>query len=153
VFPNAPNVVPGLVKHTIEFRDLSEETLRRLGEAAKQRAQEIAAQTGTQITITQIEHLRPALATAAIQKQIEAAAAGLGLKTMHLPSGAGHDAQNIAQSCRPGKRLRTARMCCCKLSCGLTQPEAGAEVAGVESIRHTGSKVLPNKNTQDPCCR
>jgi beta-ureidopropionase / N-carbamoyl-L-amino-acid hydrolase len=97
VFPNAPNVVPGLVKHTIEFRDLSEETLVRLGEAAKQRAQEIAAETGTQITITQIEHLRPALATPAVQKQIEAAAAGLGLPTMHLPSGAGHDAQNIAQ--------------------------------------------------------
>ncbi len=97
VFPNAPNVVPGLVKHSIEFRDLSEETLVRLGEAARQRAREIAAQTGTEITITQIEHLRPALATPAIQKQIEAAAAGLGLKTMHLPSGAGHDAQNIAQ--------------------------------------------------------
>jgi N-carbamoyl-L-amino-acid hydrolase len=97
VFPNAPNVVPGLVKHTIEFRDLSEETLVRLGEAAKKRAQEIAAQTGTQITITQTEHLRPALATPAIQKQIEAAASGLGLKTLHLPSGAGHDAQNIAQ--------------------------------------------------------
>jgi len=97
VFPNAPNVVPGLVKHTIEFRDLSEETLLRLGAAARKRADEIAAQTGTQITLTQIEHLRPALATPAIQKQIESAAAGLGLKTMHLPSGAGHDAQNIAQ--------------------------------------------------------
>jgi len=97
VFPNAPNVVPGLVKHSIEFRDLSEETLVRLGDAARKRAQEIATETGTQITITQTEHLRPALATAAIQKQIEAAAAGLGLKTMHLPSGAGHDAQNIAQ--------------------------------------------------------
>jgi beta-ureidopropionase / N-carbamoyl-L-amino-acid hydrolase len=69
----------------------------RLGDAAKQRAQEIAAQTGTQITITQVEHLRPALATPQIQKQIEAAAARLGLQTMHLPSGAGHDAQNIAQ--------------------------------------------------------
>jgi len=97
VFPNAPNVVPGLVKHTIEFRDLSEDVLVRLGEAAKQRAQDIAAETGTQITITRSEHLRPALATPQIQKQIEAAAAGLGLKTMHLPSGAGHDAQNIAQ--------------------------------------------------------
>ena len=97
VFPNAPNVVPGLVKHTIEFRDLSEETLVRLGAAARSRAQEIARETGTQITITQVEHLRPALATPAIQKQIEAAAAALGLRTMHLPSGAGHDAQNIAK--------------------------------------------------------
>lgn len=97
VFPNAPNVVPGLVKHTIEFRDLSEETLVRLGAAARRRAAEIAAETGTQITITQVEHLRPAIATPAIQRQIEAAAAALGLKTTHLPSGAGHDAQNIAQ--------------------------------------------------------
>ena len=97
VFPNAPNVVPGRVTHTIEFRDLSEETLLRLGEAARNRAKAIASETGTDITITQIEHLRPALASAAIQKQIESAAAALGLKTMHLPSGAGHDAQNIAQ--------------------------------------------------------
>jgi N-carbamoyl-L-amino-acid hydrolase len=97
VFPNAPNVVPGLVRHSIEFRDLSEETLVRLGAAARSRAQQIAAVTGTQITITQVEHLRPALATPAIQKQIEAAAGALGLKSMHLPSGAGHDAQNIAQ--------------------------------------------------------
>jgi beta-ureidopropionase / N-carbamoyl-L-amino-acid hydrolase len=97
VFPNAPNIVPGLVKHTIEFRDLSEDTLLKLGEAAKKRAQEIAAATGTEITLTQIERLRPALATPDIQKQIEGAASALGLKTMHLPSGAGHDAQNIAQ--------------------------------------------------------
>jgi len=97
VFPNAPNVVPGLVRHTIEFRDLSEQTLVRLGEAVRTRAAEIARVTGTEISITPIEHLRPALATPAIQKQIEAAAAGLGLRTMHLPSGAGHDAQNIAQ--------------------------------------------------------
>ena len=97
VFPNAPNVVPGLVKHTIEFRDLSEDTLTQLGTAARNRAKAIAAETGTEITITPLEHLRPAMASPAIQQQIEAAATGLGLKTLHLPSGAGHDAQNIAQ--------------------------------------------------------
>jgi beta-ureidopropionase / N-carbamoyl-L-amino-acid hydrolase len=97
VFPNAPNVIPGRVTHTIEFRDLSEDTLLRLGEAAHNRAKEIASGTGTEITITQVEHLPPALASRAVQEQIESAAAVLGLKTMHLPSGAGHDAQNIAQ--------------------------------------------------------
>ena len=97
VFPNAPNVIPGRVTHTIEFRDLSEDTLLRLGEAARNRAKEIASGTGTEIAITQVEHLPPALASRAVQEQIESAAAVLGLKTMHLPSGAGHDAQNIAQ--------------------------------------------------------
>ena len=45
----------------------------------------------------EIQGLPPALASRAVQEQIESAAAVLGLKTMHLPSGAGHDAQNIAQ--------------------------------------------------------
>jgi N-carbamoyl-L-amino-acid hydrolase len=44
-----------------------------------------------------VEHDPPAVATPAIQSQIEDAAKGLGLKTMRLPSGAGHDAQVIAQ--------------------------------------------------------
>ena len=97
VSPNARNVVPGLVKHTIELRDLSEDTLVRLGAAIRDRATQIALDTGTEITITQVEHDSPALATPRMQRQIEAAAASLGLKTMHLPSGAGHDAQVLAR--------------------------------------------------------
>ena len=97
VSPNAPNVVPGLVRHSIEMRDLSEATLARLGQAVRARADTIARETGTEITITQLLHEPPALATPDLQRQIQAAATSLGLKTMHLPSGAGHDAQEIAK--------------------------------------------------------
>lgn len=97
VFPNARNVVPGLVKHSIELRDLSEEKLVRLGAAIQQRIRQIAHDTNTEISVRQIEHDAPALATAAIQREIEAAARDLGLGTMHLPSGAGHDAQVLAK--------------------------------------------------------
>lgn len=97
VFPNAPNVVPGLVQHSIELRDLSEENLVRLGAAIRARAEQIARETGTEITMTQVEHLPPALATADIQRQIELAADKLSLSTQHLPSGAGHDAQMLAR--------------------------------------------------------
>jgi beta-ureidopropionase / N-carbamoyl-L-amino-acid hydrolase len=97
VFPNARNVVPGLVKHTIELRDLSAETVARMGEDIQRRAPEIAQQTKTEILIRKTEHDAPAMATPAIQSQIEAAAGGLGLKTMRLPSGAGHDAQLMAK--------------------------------------------------------
>jgi N-carbamoyl-L-amino-acid hydrolase len=97
VSPNAPNVVPGLVKHTIELRDLSEDTLVRLGAAIRERAKQIALETGTEISINQVMHDAPALATPQMQRQIEAAAAALGLKSMHLPSGAGHDAQVLAK--------------------------------------------------------
>ena len=97
VFPNAPNVVPGLVKHSIELRDLSAEKIARLGEEIQKRAKEIAEETRTEIILQKIEHDPPAVANPEIQAKIEAASAELGLKTMRLPSGAGHDAQMIAK--------------------------------------------------------
>lgn len=97
VFPNAPNVVPGLVKHSIELRDLSAEKIARLGDEIQKRAQEIAKETGTEITMEKNEHYPPAVADPELQAKIEAAAARLGLKTMRLPSGAGHDAQMMAK--------------------------------------------------------
>ena len=97
VFPNARNVVPGKVKHSIELRDLSPEKIARLGDEIQNRAQEIAQQTKTDISMKKVEHDPPAVATPAVQSQIEAAAASLGLRTMRLPSGAGHDAQVIAK--------------------------------------------------------
>jgi N-carbamoyl-L-amino-acid hydrolase len=97
VFPNAHNVVPGLVKHTIELRDLSAEKIARMGDEIQRRAQEIARQTGTEIQMKKLDHDPPAIADPEIQKRIEEAAERLGLKTMRLPSGAGHDAQWMAR--------------------------------------------------------
>lgn len=97
VYPNARNVIPGLVKHSIELRDLSEDKLVQLGAAIQERIRQIARETHTDISVKQIEHDAPALATVAVQREIEAAAQALGLRTMHLPSGAGHDAQILAK--------------------------------------------------------
>jgi len=97
VYPNAPNVVPGLVKHSIELRDLSAEKIARLGDEIRKKAQEIAGKTRTEITIKKLENDPAAMATPQIQSCIEEAAASLGLKTMRLPSGAGHDAQIMAK--------------------------------------------------------
>jgi len=97
VFPNAPNVVPSLVKHSIELRDLSAEKLASLGDEIQKRAQEIAKETRTEISIVKVEHDPSAVADPGIQAKIEAAAAKLGLQTMRLPSGAGHDAQMMAK--------------------------------------------------------
>jgi N-carbamoyl-L-amino-acid hydrolase len=82
VYPSAPNVVPGLVKHSIELRDLSAEKIARLGEQIHKQAQQIAQRTGTEIIITKLENDPPAMASPKIQSQIEKAAASLGLKTM-----------------------------------------------------------------------
>jgi N-carbamoyl-L-amino-acid hydrolase len=97
VTPNAPNVVPGLVKLTIELRDLSAMKVTRLAQAIAARATAIARETGTDISIAPVSHHDPAMAAPAIMDAIERAATTLGLRTMRLPSGAGHDAQMMAR--------------------------------------------------------
>src|SRR5688500_10480772 len=96
VEPNSPNVIPGRVTLSVEFRDLSEQVLRELGDAVKARGAATAKETGTSITFTLASTNPPALATAGVQEAIGRAAAALGFKTTRLPSGAGHDAQQIA---------------------------------------------------------
>ena len=94
-YPGARNVVPGRVVLTIELRDLDARKIRVIGERVLKRAQEIAAATRTTVNMRLAEQDAAAVAIPAIQKQIEASAASLGLTAMHLPSGAGHDAANM----------------------------------------------------------
>jgi len=96
VAPNAPNVIPGEVRLTIELRDLQSAKIARLADAVKARAREIASRTATEIVITPLSHHDEALATPEIQQAIEAASDSLGLRHVRLPSGAGHDAQMMA---------------------------------------------------------
>ena len=102
VEPNSPNVIPGKVTLSVEFRDLSEQVLRELGDAVKGRGAAIARDTGTAISFTLASTNPPALATSGVQAAIGRAAASSGLKAMRLPSGAGHDAQQIARLCPMG---------------------------------------------------
>jgi N-carbamoyl-L-amino-acid hydrolase len=100
--PNSPNVIPGRATLSVEFRDLSEQVLRELGDAVKARGAEIAKRTGTTINFTLSSINVPAMASSGIQAAIGRAAASAKLNTMRLPSGAGHDAQQIAKLCPMG---------------------------------------------------
>ena len=102
VQPNSPNVIPGRVSLSVEFRDLSEATLRELGEAVGARAAAVARDTNTRISMTLATTNPSAPATAGVQAAIGRAADQAGLSSRSLPSGAGHDAQMIAALCPMG---------------------------------------------------
>lgn len=102
VEPNSPNVIPGKVTLSVEFRDLSEQVLRELDEAIKTRGAAIAKDTNTTITFTLASANIGAPATSGVQAAIGTAAGTLSLATLRLPSGAGHDAQQIARLCPMG---------------------------------------------------
>ncbi|MGH9387464.1 MAG: Zn-dependent hydrolase [Vicinamibacterales bacterium] len=97
VTPNAPNVVAGRAQLTIEFRDLAEDTLLKLADALRGEIPRIEAATATTISLTNASRNPAAAASPEVQTAVERASADLGLKTMRLPSGAGHDAQMMAQ--------------------------------------------------------
>lgn len=102
VHPNSPNVIPGRVTLSAEFRDLSEVTLRELGEALRARAAAVARETGTRVSLELATTNPPALAAPGVQEAIGRAADRAGLQARRLPSGAGHDAQWMARLCPMG---------------------------------------------------
>jgi N-carbamoyl-L-amino-acid hydrolase len=102
VSPNAPNVIPGSVTLTIELRDLSPDLLVKMADEIRARVANLAASSKTTIEITSLGGNPPALASSGMQTIVERAAASASLATTRLPSGAGHDAQMMAQLCPMG---------------------------------------------------
>jgi N-carbamoyl-L-amino-acid hydrolase len=96
--PGAPNVIPGRVALSIEVRDLDAARIEAVFERIRARAGEIARARGISIEFRDLEATAvPALTDSRIQRIIDSAAHALGLTTMAMPSGAGHDAQDIAR--------------------------------------------------------
>jgi beta-ureidopropionase / N-carbamoyl-L-amino-acid hydrolase len=95
--PNATNTVAGKVDLRIDLRDLSEKQLEYLVTLMKQEFEAIAAATGTQITLRETLHILPTLAATHIKDTIQQVCESAGLSYLHLPSRAGHDAQEIGR--------------------------------------------------------
>jgi N-carbamoyl-L-amino-acid hydrolase len=102
VSPNSPNVIPGEVKLSIELRDLSADTLKMLAASIAARADQIAHDTHTTITLKPSRHNPAASADTRLQDVVARAADRRGLAAIRLPSGAGHDAQMMARLCPMG---------------------------------------------------
>jgi N-carbamoyl-L-amino-acid hydrolase len=97
VKPGAPNVIPGQVDLTVELRDLSTEKIERLWTQIHTEALASAQQHGVTLDYT-LQHTNlPALSTPAVRAMIADAVQGLGLSSQVMPSGAGHDAQDLAR--------------------------------------------------------
>ena len=95
--PGAYNVIPGKVIMGLEIRDLSHDKILKLFHDIEKKAADIAATSGITISFElQANESKPALTDKLLQQKIEAAAKALQLTTKYMQSGAGHDAQEIA---------------------------------------------------------
>ncbi len=95
--PGAPNVIPGKVVTSLEIRDLSADVIEKVYQAIKQKGEEIAKTSDVQIEFRPLDTTAaPALTDVSIQEEIKKSTEKLGLTTNKMPSGAGHDAQDMA---------------------------------------------------------
>jgi beta-ureidopropionase / N-carbamoyl-L-amino-acid hydrolase len=97
VEPGAFNVVPGLARLALEFRSQDEDELDAIESALLARARVEAEADGVGIEIRPVGRWRPIRLDPNVTDSIERAATTLGLRTKRLPSGAGHDAQALAE--------------------------------------------------------
>lgn len=96
-FPNALNVVPGLVRLGLEVRSIEEDRMTRVIDLLKTELSRIRAERGIDIRQQFVTSSKPVNfqgETIALAAEVCRA---LGLSCRMLPSGAGHDASHIAE--------------------------------------------------------
>jgi beta-ureidopropionase / N-carbamoyl-L-amino-acid hydrolase len=95
--PGAPNVIPGKVVLSLELRDLDAAKIKVLFERIVSEANEIGSASKTRFSFSEINVNIPAPTDERIRQLIIESAKELGLSTKLMPSGAGHDAQDMAR--------------------------------------------------------
>jgi len=94
--PGAPNVIPGKVVLSLEIRDLDAAKMVAVYDAVRTEADKIASARQTPFTFAELKVAsEPAPTDERIRRLIAKAATSLNLSHRAMPSGAGHDAQEI----------------------------------------------------------
>jgi N-carbamoyl-L-amino-acid hydrolase len=81
----------------VDLRDLDEAKLTRFQRTFETLGRDIGMATSTTFRFRSLTHSQPALADASVMGFIEGSVTSLGLTAQRMPSGAGHDAQEIAR--------------------------------------------------------
>ncbi|MEM9013275.1 MAG: M20 family metallo-hydrolase [Pseudomonadota bacterium] len=106
--PNAPSIVPGRARIAVQWRDPEPERLLALREAVLRAAEEVARDRGITLEVGDSSHLPPTALDPDWIARLEAAAEQeCPGRWRRLPSGALHDASNVA-TCLPTAMLFAA---------------------------------------------
>jgi acetylornithine deacetylase/succinyl-diaminopimelate desuccinylase-like protein len=100
--PGAFNIVPGEVMVSLEYRAADSGTFDHLETSLLAEAYREAQSYGLELVIEPLGRHEPAPMHPVVQQAIRQAADRLGLSHVDLPSGAGHDGQNLAALCPTG---------------------------------------------------
>ncbi|MEZ5251832.1 MAG: M20 family metallo-hydrolase [Ilumatobacteraceae bacterium] len=97
--PNLVNVVPSSVTMTVDLRNTDEHLLQQAEHRFDTSCRRLADDEGVTIERRTLARFEPVEFDARMIDLVETTATRLGLSTMRMPSGAGHDAQMLARIC------------------------------------------------------
>jgi N-carbamoyl-L-amino-acid hydrolase len=96
--PNASSIVPGRVRFSVQWRDADQDRLTRMGAIVEATLEEIARDTGMTLEVAGLRDLAPVAMDARLQEALARAAEEIAPgRWRHMPSGALHDASNVAR--------------------------------------------------------
>jgi N-carbamoyl-L-amino-acid hydrolase len=97
--------VPGEVAFSMDIRSQDLATLERMIATAQQLGESIGARRGVRFDLGKFNLARPSRMDAALQARLTEAARSLGITSIPIPSGAGHDAQNFSHAGFPAAMI------------------------------------------------
>jgi len=97
VKPSSFTTVPGLVRLSLDVRDIDSENQRDLADDLLDRAVRIAARRGLEVSATLVSDQSPVVLHQPVRERLAHAAQEAGVPFCVLPSGASHDAAHVAK--------------------------------------------------------
>jgi beta-ureidopropionase / N-carbamoyl-L-amino-acid hydrolase len=96
--PGAPSIIPGTATILFQFRDVAVPVLERMEAALRALVREANRRERCTVSLEAVSQAVPALCDPALMAALSAAAETLAPRAWQaMPSGAGHDAQNLAR--------------------------------------------------------
>lgn len=99
LFPNLVNVIPAKAVLTVDIRNTNEQTLRKAEKELEDFLVEIAHSEGVAISTRYLSRFEPVEFHPQVVELISTVAKTHTQAVVHMPSGAGHDAQMFARVC------------------------------------------------------
>jgi len=96
--PNASSIVPGRVSFSVQWRDADSDRLSRIEAIVRETLDDVAQTTGMAVELHGLRNLAPVAMDTHLRSALESAAETVSLgKWRLMPSGALHDASNVAR--------------------------------------------------------
>lgn len=97
VEPGAMNVIPGRVQLGLDIRGIDIDSIQRVAKGVRKTLERICQQRRVSVDIQELAADKPVQLDSTVIGCIESVCQELALPYMFMPSGAGHDAMNMAQ--------------------------------------------------------